>query len=190
MLSSSTLAAAATGFAIANALNLVSVPAQDLYLLPSAPSPASTRASNITAPYTSYDPEFASLIASDPILVANGTFGFAYEAGAWDPDRNEVWFTSVLELPPQLSYASVLRLDDGTVRRPNFTNAAGAPVQLVNPNGGYYFNGSVYFAIAGSNQTEGGVVAVDAETYTVTTVLNSYFGLPLTRWVDVDFLFT
>ena len=176
----SSLTALATVFSTTYALNLVTTPPDQLYLLPSAPSPDSLGATNTTAPYTSYDTEFEQLIQGNPVLVVNGSDSFAYEAGAWDPYRNEVWFTSLLELPPNLSYPSVLRLTDSTVYRPHLIDATGAPVQLVNPNGGYYFNGSIYFAIAGSNQTEGGVTAVDTNTDVATTVINSYFGLPLT----------
>lgn len=162
-------------------INIVSRPPDQLYLLPSQPTFKASGGTNITAPYISYDPSFEQLIVSDPALVANGSFGFAYEAGAWDPDRNEIWFTSLLQLPPKLSYPSILHLSNNSVTRPKLIDSSGASVTLIQPNGGYYFNGSIYFTIAGSGPTEGAVVMIDPDTYVVTTVLNSYYGLALNR---------
>lgn len=169
--------------ALTRAKDIVDLPPESAYLLPLPPGPSATtnNANNSTLPYLSYDPSFGALIAGPPLLVAEGTGDFAYEAGAWDPDRNEVWFTSVLQLPPNVSHASVLRLNNNTVFRPTFTSKDAKTVPLLNPNGGYYFNGSIYIAIAGSNSTGGAVVQVNPDTYVVTELLNSFYGLPLVR---------
>lgn len=53
-------------------------------------------------------------------------------------------------------------------------------------NGGYYFQGKVYFATYPSNTTyRGGIYSVDVQTLRVEPVVNSYFGLPFVGCDDV-----
>jgi len=48
------------------------------------------------AAFISYDDEFLSILGADPVvtLVAHEAEDFAYEAGVWVPDTNEVSLTS------------------------------------------------------------------------------------------------
>ena len=137
--------------------------------------------SKIVLPYTSYDAEFTNIIGGPPVLAANGTSGFAYEAGVWVYDHNQVWFTSVAQPAPDTSFVSVLDLATGNVFQPEFKFTGCNQTSLVNPNGGYYFNGLVYLAIAGTTGLGGAIVAISPVTYEVTEVVNSYYGLPLSR---------
>ena len=139
------------------------------------------------SPYVSYDDEFSSLISGPPrLLVDNGPPQFAYETGIWLYEHNQVWFSSHVEDPPASSYLSILDLETNEFFQPNLTSTVPGLLPLQNPNGGYYFNGKVYQAISGSNTTGGGVVAIDPVSFSVTEVVNSYFGLPLASIDDVS----
>ena len=135
------------------------------------------------APFIVFDDEFLDIIGQNaqPRLVSQRDNDFAYEAGVWVPEKNEVWFTSAVEqgehYPPTL-YSYNLNTD--VIAQVNTT----PPV--INPNGGYYYNGSVWMATYPNNQTyRGGVVAVNVNTLQATTVVNSYYGLPFNGVDDV-----
>lgn len=175
--------------------SIVSIPYELTYLLPSGYSgnlsytfENSTRTSNGTinkllrsasqAPFVAYDPEFLDIIGANPHLkLIEAESGvqvddFAYEAGVWVPSTNEVWFTSASEQPP--AHVSILNLETNAIRRLNTTG-----VPFTNPNGAYYHNDTVTFACFRDNTTfRGGLLNVNPHTYEVTTVVNSYFGLP------------
>jgi gluconolactonase len=54
------------------------------------------------APFISYSKEFSDIIGNDAkieLVEKRDTF-FAFEAGVWLPDRNEVWFASSTFHPP------------------------------------------------------------------------------------------
>jgi gluconolactonase len=131
------------------------------------------------APFISYDDEFLELLGDNPqiTLVEKRDTDFAYEAGVWIPEKNTVWFTSaVSDGPPHFE---VLNLTDNSVYN---VTTKGGPFQ--NPNGGYYFNGSVYFAtIRDPGNYTGGVAKVDVNTLEAGLYVNSYFGL---RFDDID----
>ncbi|KAF2486396.1 hypothetical protein BDY17DRAFT_321195 [Neohortaea acidophila] len=132
------------------------------------------------APIVAYDAEFSNIFGSNPAikLVQDRSAQddmFAHEAGVWVPERNEVWFSnspSQLAVFPGTVY--VLSLDTGHVGPLNSSS------KVRNPNGGYYFEGKVYFtSIPGpANDTyPGGIISVDVHTLETQTIVNSYFGL-------------
>lgn len=139
-------------------------------------------------PIISYSNEFHSIFGSNPEvkLIQNRTAEndtFAYEAGVWVPERNEIWFASAVsqaQIHPGTVYS--FNLDTGHVGALNSTP------KVMNPDGGYYFQGKVYFASYGGpkNSTyRGGVISVDVKTLQVETVTNSYFGLPYNGIDDI-----
>lgn len=184
---------ACTGLiALARSASVVSIPAEDAYLLTPTFS-GDDRESFNTWAYTtnttdsalnvllhsaknasliSYDDEFLAIFGTNSSfkLIEERTTDFAAEGGAWAWDRNEVWFTSGVEGVDATS-VSILNLADNTISTPSFS---GDP--LPNPNGAYYFNCTVYFTTAGNETHAGGIVSVDPATKVVTTILNSYYG--------------
>lgn len=180
------------------------VPVQDTYLLPrpfnnsfdqpfvettfgnrsTATSTAIHTARN--ASFIAYGDEFLRIIGNntDVRLLAtssNENVSFAFEAGAWVPELNQVWFTAYLDPTP--GFLSILDLNSSTVFRPNVTPAGILP----NPNGGYFFDGKVYMTTFGNLDTTPAIVAIDPHTYHAEEVVNSYFGLPLNGPDDVTF---
>ena len=139
------------------------------------------------ATYYALDKSFYDILGSEAPsieLVEMRPAGFAYEAGAWDYDTNQVWFVSAIETPP--TYVSILDLKTNTIITPDIPS-----LRNVNPNGGYYFQGKMYFAIAGNTSAPNGapgVYAVDTITYAVTPLLNSWFGLPLQSVDDLTWV--
>lgn len=137
------------------------------------------------ATYIAYDDEFYDILGSSPTieLVPNSTrsVDYAYEAGVWVSDHNQVWFTeSITSVKPD--GFSILDLGNLTITTPNLTISHGA-----NLNGGYYFDGLVYFTASG-NQSIGlapAVYSVDPTTFQTQTVVNSYFGLPINSIDDM-----
>jgi len=189
-------------FATAASNLTVSVPYEYTYRLPSGFSSNanetfvnSTTTGNDTidslldaaskAPYIAYDDSFYDIIgrnASEPQLVQQRDSAFAYEAGVWVPERDEVWFTSDVSDGPRVTpHVSVLNLSTNAVYPLNGTSQP-----IVDGNGGYYFQGKVYFATYPDNTTyRGGIISVDARTLEVETVLNSYFGLSFNGVDDI-----
>lgn len=130
------------------------------------------------APFIAYDQAFLDILGPNPQqpqLIQQRADLFAYEAGVWVPERNSVLFTSAVEQASHIpGYISELNLTTNTIS--NFTGTS-QPIQ--NANGGYYFEGKIYFASYLDNSTyRGGIISIDATTLQVETVLNSYFGLP------------
>ncbi|KAK5121026.1 hypothetical protein LTR85_005810 [Meristemomyces frigidus] len=196
------LASLAAGPAWARSNLTVQVPAVDTLLLPrpfndsfdqpfvdttfgnrtSATSATISAARN--ASFIAYDDEFLSIIGEDPkvrLLATSSSpnISFAFEAGVWVPELNQVWFTAYLDPTP--GYLSILDLNTSTVFRPRIEPAGILP----NPNGGYYFNGKVYMTTFGDTTTTPAIVAIDPRTYHAEEVVNSYFGLPLSGPDDV-----
>ena len=135
------------------------------------------------ASFIAYDDEFLSIIGHNAKVSLLATSSqpnesFAFEAGVWVSDLNQVWFTAFLNPTP--GYLSVLDLNTSTVFRPNITGAA-----LPNPNGGYYFNGKVYMTTFGDSTTSPAIVAIEPHSYYAEEVVNSYFGLPLNGPDDI-----
>lgn len=53
--------------------------------------------------FASYDPEFNEIVGSNPqleLIQTRPRDDFAYEAGVWVPENNEVWFTTASEQAP------------------------------------------------------------------------------------------
>lgn len=124
------------------------------------------------APFISYDPEFLQIIGespNSPQLISQRDELFADEAGVWVPDKNQVWFTS--STVNNAGNLSILDLGTSKIFRPNTS------IPLVTPNGGYYFEGKVYFTGQGTTTVEPCIYAIDIHTYETTIVINSYFGL-------------
>ncbi|CAM6088849.1 unnamed protein product [Calypogeia fissa] len=124
------------------------------------------------APFITYDPEFLHITGDRPNfpqLIAQRDDLFADEAGVWVPDKNQVWFTSATV--NNAGNLSILDLETSTIFRPNTS------IPLVTPNGGYFFDGKVYFTGQGTANLEPCIYAVNTNTYETETVINSYFGL-------------
>ena len=104
-----------------------------------------TAAKNAT--YYAFDEEFYDILGGQTpdiqLVQMQSSFFFAYEAGAWDYDKNQVWFTSSVLTHP--TYISVLDL-----RTNNITTLDILALRNINPNGGYYFNGTMYFTVSGN----------------------------------------
>lgn len=182
----------------------VSIPHEYTYLLPDGFTGNvnytfvnSTSTSNSTinnllhsasqAPFIAYDQSFLDILGPNPqaSLIQDRTDSndlFAYEAGVWVPERHEVWFTSDVAQGmqrPSMIYA--LNLSTNAIYPLNGTSQ-----NITDPNGGYYFEGKVYFATYPSNTTyRGGIVSIDVQTLEVETVVNSYFGLPFNGVDDI-----
>jgi gluconolactonase len=143
-------------------------------------------ASAKNAPFVSYQDEFLEILGSDPklVLVDEATDPkdlFAYEAGVWVYDRNEVWFTSSVFIGGP-SEVRVLKLDTYEIYKANVST------ELINANGGYYFDGLIYFTTYQSPEYPGGIVSVDPNTGEVKTIVNSYFGLRLNSPDDLTWV--
>ncbi|KAI7235495.1 calcium-dependent phosphotriesterase [Hortaea werneckii] len=181
----------------------VRIPYENTYLLPSDFSGnvnqnfvngTSTSSSSIdsllqkatVAPFIAYDDTFLDIIGDEPHqkLIDNRTTLFAYEAGVWIPELNEVWFTSSTYQASTIpGYITVLDLSTTTLHKLNGTSKP-----IINPNGAYYFDGKVWIATYPSSANEtynGGIVSVDPRTLEVEPVVNSYFGLPFNFPDDV-----
>jgi gluconolactonase len=118
----------------------------------------------------SYSEEFDNLLGPkpEPKLVAERSSPFAGEGGVWVPSRNEVWSTS--SIYPGYASRSVLDLNTPTINHPSLSQP------LVNPTGGYYINGLVYFTAFGNETYAGGVYSIDPATGQTEIVVNSYLG--------------
>ncbi len=138
------------------------------------------------SPFISYTSEFTSLVGGSNTSVQmiasqNSSSHFAYEAGVWVPELNQVWFTSAIGHGQPCTALSVLDLATNEVLSPNIT---GDPV--VCPNGGYYFNGTVYMCLLGNETYPSAIVAIDPATGASHNVVNSYFGLRFNGIDDVS----
>lgn len=121
-----------------------------------------------------YDDEFSNIIGPDPRyeLVIQSNESLAFEGGAWDSERNEVWFSSAVTRY-NVTWLSILQLSNNNkIIRPSFT---GDPI--VTPNGGVFYDGKIYFTTVGNFTHPGGVIAIDPATYEAKTLINSYYGL-------------
>ncbi|KAL9089065.1 MAG: hypothetical protein Q9165_005878 [Trypethelium subeluteriae] len=177
----------------------IPIPRQDTFLLPdgytsniSLPWTSSTHTSDTSlnsllaiasnASFISYSPTFNSLLGPAPefkLVATRPNESFAFEAGLWAWDRNEVWFTSSSTVYGNQTFVSVLNLLNNNVTTPQFN----PPLKGV--NGGYYFNKTVYFTTFG---TDAGVISIDPHTLSWKTVLNSYYGMQLGFVDDIAWL--
>lgn len=134
------------------------------------------------APFIVYDPEFAAIIGTNATLklVAERDSPFAGEAGVWVPDRNEVWFTS----NTQNDSESLMVLNLETFK----TYTPQTSIPITNPNGGYYFNGTVYVAGLGTWTEAPCIYAINPANGDTTVVLNTYFGLQFNGPNDVTWV--
>lgn len=73
-------------------------------------------ASGAAAPFISYSQEFSDIIGTNAQieLVEKQNSMFAFEAGVWIPDSNEVWFSSSTYTPP--SHLQILDLGTNKIR--------------------------------------------------------------------------
>lgn len=134
------------------------------------------------APFISYDPEFTALLGPNATLklVAEREAPFADEAGVWVSDRNEVWFTS--STVNNASYLMVLDLETSEIYTPQTS------IPIVNPNGGYYFNGTVYITGTGTFTEAPCIYGIDPSTGETAVILNTYFGLQFNGPNDVTWV--
>ncbi|GME64951.1 hypothetical protein AJ79_09819 [Neofusicoccum parvum] len=123
-----------------------------------------------------YSESFARVVGPNPrakLISDRPGSGAYYECGAYVPSHREVWFTSSFASYPKPGYITACNIDTGALRHvPQVRHGAG----------GYYFDGKVYI---GGLSPEAGVTAVDPTTLETSTVLNSYFGLPMHLADDV-----
>ncbi|PYH61337.1 SMP-30/gluconolactonase/LRE family protein [Aspergillus niger CBS 101883] len=141
------------------------------------------------AAFISYDKEFDEVIGQEPSaqIVSRGTYGYAYEAGIWVHDLNQMWFTSAISSGP--TYLSVLDLKTNEVTQPNLVKPHGSEsFVLSNPNGGFYYDGYVYITMLGDATHVAGLVKINPRTLETSTVLNSYYGLGLPSVDDVSIM--
>jgi gluconolactonase len=139
------------------------------------------------ATWYAYDEEFLQILGPSPKIrlvdPQSASSAYAHEAGAWDYDRNEVWFTSDSASPP--GFFSILNLDNYTVRTPK------SPLQDGRvPTGGTYYDGKLYFTVLGniSISEPPAVYSIDPVTLSAETVLNSYFGVHLNSIDDITWV--
>lgn len=178
-----TLAAAFTT-ALAGNVSVAIVNRTSTYLLPEpfSYSPNSSFAGAIagsSAYATSYSTEFTNLLANANVTVIKVPLGGALETGVWVPSHNQVWYTSSITVAP--TYYRILDLDNNTIIDPQPRLSQ----RIVNPNGGFYLNGTIYAAVAGGNQTAPSLLTINPSTFEVTTLVNSYFGLRFPSLDDV-----
>ena len=193
--------AALSNFMIANAnITGVSIPIELTYLLPqsyqgnSNASFLNTQTKNDTingilgvarnATFYAFDQEFFSIVntSSSVRTIALDSPNIAHEGGVWVHDRNEVWFTS---RDPNYLY-SILDLNTHTVRtiQNSTLSSQGAP----NLGGSSYLAGSVYFSSQGNKSASlfPAIYSVDPATGVATTILDSYYGIPLNNLDDLS----
>ena len=139
------------------------------------------------ATYYALDKEFYDILGGETPeiqLVQMRSTDFAYEAGAWDYDTNQVWFVGPPTSLP--TYVSILDLKTNKITTPDIPG-----LRNINPNGGYYFEGKMYFTVLGNQSVPNGapgIYAVDTTTYVVTPILNSWFGLTLESADDLTWV--
>lgn len=136
-----------------------------------------------TSPFISYDSEFNTILGSSSHLhlIANNSAPIAFEAGVWVPPLNQLWFTAFLDPTP--GYLTILDLHTSQTFTPKLVGPGASA--LVNPNGGYYFDGLVYMTSFGNASTSPTIVSIDPETYETKEVVNSFFGVPVNGPDDV-----
>lgn len=134
------------------------------------------------ASFVSYDQEFLQIIGKSPSLklIAQRTDPFAVEAGIWVPEKNQVWFSS--STVNNSGNVSILDLGTSEILTPNTS------IPIVTPNGGYYFNGTVYITGQGTATVAPCIYAIDPNTYETTVVVNSYFGIRFNGPNDVSWI--
>lgn len=141
------------------------------------------------AAFYEWDSDFSAMIGPSTTIELIGqrsnTTDYAYEAGVWLYDHNQIWFTSGVNEAP--TFFSILDLNNYTITTPVITVPGATPGYTPNWNGGYYFNGTVYFTASG-NESIGlkpGIYSVDPVTLEVDVVLDSYFGVPVDSIDDI-----
>lgn len=135
------------------------------------------------APFISYSDEFLELLGPDPsfqLIEDRPGELFAFEGAIWIPNRRQVWFTSAFYQPP--GYILILHLDNGTITQPDI-----APEWFNFQRGVYSASDDlVYMTSYRDNSTyKGGLVTIHPDTYEVTPIFNSYFGLTFNALCDV-----
>ena len=139
------------------------------------------------ATYYAFDGEFYTILGSktpDIQLIATKPSLFAYEAGAWDYDLNQIWFTSSILTPP--TTISILDLATNEIQTIDIPG-----LRSINPNGGYYFNGTMYLTVAGNLTLPNGapaIYAINTTTHTATPILNNFYGLKFQSIDDLSWV--
>jgi gluconolactonase len=179
----------------------VTIPAELTYLLPQSYTGninknfIDTKTSNASinaifaaaqnATFYAYNKEFLSIIGSSPTIqtIPNTTFLYTNEAGVWVSTYNQVWFTGSGD-DPKPYY--ILHLDNYTITPPN-PHVTQPPPVLV---GGDYHDGLVYFTGFGLKSTSlaPAIYSIDPSTGTSTTILDTYFGVPLNNIDDLTWV--
>lgn len=131
-----------------------------------------------TSTFISYTDEFLSIIGDAPSITTipcpAAISNCAFEAGVWIPDTDEVWFApSTYDWPDFDEGITAFNLNNNSAHKLDTNKPSYA-------NGGYYFDGKVWFA---SNTANGGtpstIFSMDATPpHNVEPLINSYFGVP------------
>ncbi|OQU93959.1 SMP-30/Gluconolaconase/LRE-like domain-containing protein [Cladophialophora immunda] len=123
----------------------------------------------------SYHDEFSALFAPnaslDLIYTEPNGEPVADEMGIWLWDHGQVWMASAGV--NKTSYVSILDLNQKTVTQLKSANG----IEVLNPNGGGYYDGKVYIAGDGDATTPPCIYMIDPVTFHTEVVINSYFGL-------------
>jgi gluconolactonase len=126
--------------------------------------------------YYAFDQEFYEILGGhspDISLIGSSSKDLFNEGGTWLPDRNEVWFTSLLP-----SVITVLNLKTNKYKTLDIP-----ALEVANPLGLEYHAGTIYVACAGNigNHTVAGgvpgIFAINPATLETTKLINSFFGL-------------
>ncbi|KAM0798270.1 hypothetical protein BDR22DRAFT_964841 [Usnea florida] len=139
------------------------------------------------ATYYAFDEEFYTILGSktpDIQLIATKPSLFAYEAGAWDYDLNQVWFTSSVLTPP--TTVSILDLATNKIQTLDIP-----ALRNINPNGGYYFNKTIYLTTAGNLSLPNGapaIYAINTTTHAAVPILNNFYGLKFQSIDDLSWV--
>lgn len=150
--------------------------------------------SGYNSTFISLSKEFDSLFGNDPqaVLAVNASQPYFHEAGVWVPGNTSdgsngtVWFTKAAqEKDSDSSNVHILDLSNNHLSRPALSSNLSAP------NGGTLYGSpddhAVLLTTQGSMQNSGSIVKIDTRTYSVETLVNSYWGLRLNSPNDVAF---
>ncbi len=180
------------------ALSGVRIPAELAYLLPEGyegdinANFIDTTTSNASinaileaareADFYAYDDEFYSNLGASPTIQTISS-EHAHEAGIWVPNLNQVWFTGGGD--DKLPY-NIFDLETYAVKQPSNLSSQLPPVV----SGGDLYDGVVYFGALGlkSISLPPTIFAVDSVTGAVSTVINSYGGVPLNSADDLSWV--
>ncbi|KAB8236166.1 SMP-30/gluconolactonase/LRE family protein [Aspergillus alliaceus] len=127
----------------------------------------STAADSVATCYTPFTAPFCETVLKPQLVADWPGSGAFFEGGIYIPRLHEVWFTSSYAKYPTPGYITAYNLSTSTFRHiPQIGYGAGG---IYNPNDDKVYIGAI--------PPTPGVIAIDPETLSTTTIFNSYFGL-------------